>query len=75
MIKLIESGLRNKGGLILTAWRSWAVLAARQLGRLLAGGPWLAAAMLAWVAKRLSMRLRQVSARLSVLLTRLPGHT
>ena len=52
-----------------------AVLAAPQLERLLAEEPRLAAAMLAWVAKRLSMRLRQVSARLSVLLTRLPGHT
>lgn len=51
-----------------------AVLAAPQLERLLAEEPRLAAAMLAWVAKRLSMRLRQVSARLSVLLTRLPGH-
>jgi CRP-like cAMP-binding protein len=51
-----------------------AVLAAPQLERLLAEEPRLAAAMLAWVAKRLSMRLRQVSARLSVLLTRLPSH-
>ena len=50
-----------------------AVLAQPALDRLLAEEPRLAAALLAWVGKRLSLRLRQVSARLSVLLTRLPA--
>lgn len=50
-----------------------AVLPQPALDRLLADEPRLAAALLAWIAKRLSLRLRQVSARLSVLLTRLPA--
>lgn len=50
-----------------------AVLAQPALERLLADEPRLAAALLAWIGKRLSLRLRQVSARLSVLLTRLPA--
>jgi CRP/FNR family transcriptional regulator, cyclic AMP receptor protein len=50
-----------------------AVLPQISLDRLMADEPRLAAALLAWIAKRLSLRLRQVSARLSVLLTRLPA--
>jgi CRP-like cAMP-binding protein len=50
-----------------------AVLPQPALDRLLADEPRLAAALLAWIAKRLSLRLRQTSARLSVLLTRLPA--
>jgi len=50
-----------------------AVLSQPALERLLVEEPRLAAALLMWIAKRLSLRLRQVSARLSVLLTRLPS--
>jgi CRP/FNR family cyclic AMP-dependent transcriptional regulator len=50
-----------------------AVLAQPVLDRLLADEPRLAAALLSWLAKRLSLRLRQVSARVSVLLTRMPA--
>jgi hypothetical protein len=50
-----------------------AVLSQPVLERLLVEEPRPAAALLMWVAKRLSLRLRQVSARLSVLLTRLPA--
>jgi len=52
-----------------------AVLAQPTLDRLLADEPRLAAALLGWLAKRLSLRLRQVSARVSVLLSRMPAAT
>lgn len=48
-----------------------AVLTQAGLARLMAEQPGLAAVLLVWLGKRLSMRLRQVSARASVLLTRL----
>ncbi|GAA0743883.1 hypothetical protein GCM10009107_08880 [Ideonella azotifigens] len=47
-----------------------AVLASQALERMMIEEPRLAASLLAWIAKRLSLRLRQVSARLSVQLTR-----
>lgn len=47
-----------------------AVLAGQSLERMMVEEPRLAASLLAWIAKRLSLRLRQVSARLSVQLTR-----
>jgi CRP-like cAMP-binding protein len=46
------------------------VLGAGALDRMMQHEPRLAAALLAWLARRLSLRLRQVSARLSALLTR-----
>ena len=49
---------------------SVAVLPAVSLARLQAEEPKLAAALAVWIGKRLSLRLRQVSARLSVLLAR-----
>lgn len=49
-----------------------AIITQGTLARLLAEQPGLAAALLLWLGKRLSTRLRQVSARASVLLTRLP---
>ena len=47
-----------------------AVLPGQALQRMMQEEPFLAASLLAWIAKRLSLRLRQVSARLSVQLTR-----
>lgn len=52
---------------------SVAVLPAASLARLQAEEPKLAAALAVWIGKRLSLRLRQVSARLSVLLARAEG--
>lgn len=49
---------------------SLAILPSGVLGRMMQEDPFLAAALLAWISKRLSLRLRQVSARLSVQLTR-----
>lgn len=49
-----------------------AVFTQGQLARLTAEQPALAAALLTWLGKRLSLRLRQVSVRASVLLARLP---
>ena len=49
-----------------------AVITQAALARLTAEQPGLAAALLLWLGKRLSTRLRQVSSRASVLLTRLP---
>ena len=49
-----------------------AVLTQAALARLIAEQPGLAALLLVWLARRLSLRLRQVSAGASVLLTRLP---
>jgi CRP/FNR family cyclic AMP-dependent transcriptional regulator len=47
-----------------------AVLSSQSLQRMMQEEPYLAASLMAWMAKRLSLRLRQVSARLSVILTR-----
>lgn len=47
-----------------------AVLPSQALAAMMDDEPRLAAALLAWIAKRLSLRLRQVSARLSVQLAR-----
>jgi CRP/FNR family cyclic AMP-dependent transcriptional regulator len=47
-----------------------AVLSSVALERMMQEEPRLAGTVLAWIAKRLSLRLRQVSARLSVQLTR-----
>lgn len=50
-----------------------AVLPQSALDRLLADEPRLGAALMAWMARQLSQRLRQTSARLTALLTRLPA--
>jgi CRP/FNR family cyclic AMP-dependent transcriptional regulator len=47
-----------------------AVLSAQTLDRMTQDDPRLAAALLAWLGKRTSLRLRQANARLSALLTR-----
>lgn len=68
-MSLLDAGARFSACTTLTPAR-FAVLGAAALDRMLQHEPRLAAALLAWLARRLSLRLRQVSARLSALLTR-----
>jgi len=68
-MSLLDAGARFSACTTLTPAR-FAVLGAAALDRMMQHEPRLAAAMLAWLARRLSLRLRQVSARLSALLTR-----
>lgn len=73
-LSVLDGGTRLCSATALTPVQL-AVLAQPTLDRLLADEPRLAAALLGWLAKRLSLRLRQVSARVSVLLTRMPAAT
>jgi CRP/FNR family cyclic AMP-dependent transcriptional regulator len=68
-MSLLDAGARFSACTTLTAAK-FAVLGAAALDRMMQHEPRLAAALLAWLARRLSLRLRQVSARLSALLTR-----
>ena len=68
-MSLLDAGARFSACTTLTPAR-FAVLGAAALDRMMQHEPRLAAALLAWLARRLSLRLRQVSARLSALLTR-----
>ena len=68
-MSLLDAGARFSACTTLTPTK-FAVLGAAALDRMMQHEPRLAAAMLAWLARRLSLRLRQVSARLSALLTR-----
>ena len=68
-MSLLDAGARFSACTTLTPAK-FAVLGAAALDRMMQHEPRLAAAMLAWLARRLSLRLRQVSARLSALLTR-----
>ena len=68
-MSLLDAGARFSACTTLTPSR-FAVLPAAALDRMMHHEPRLAAALLAWLARRLSLRLRQVSARLSALLTR-----
>lgn len=71
-LSALEGGTRFCSCIALTPV-TLAVLAQPALERLMADEPRLAAALMTWLAKRVSLRLRQVSARLSVLLARLPA--
>lgn len=51
-----------------------AVLSAPTLARITADEPALAAALATWLARRVSLRLRQINARLSVHLTKTTAH-
>ncbi len=73
-LSVLDGGTRLCSATALTPVHL-AVLSQPTLDRLLAEEPRLAAALLGWLAKRLSLRLRQVSARVSVLLTRMPAAT
>ena len=71
-MSLLDSGMRFSVCVSLTECEI-AVLSAEALDDMMMDDPALAAsviALLAWLARRLSLRLRQVSARLSALLTR-----
>ena len=68
-MSLLDAGARFSACTTLTPAK-FAVLGASGLDRMMQHEPRLAAALLAWLARRLSLRLRQVSARLSALLTR-----
>ena len=68
-MSLLDAGARFSACQTLTPTK-FAVLGAAALDRMMQHEPRLAAALLAWLARRLSLRLRQVSARLSALLTR-----
>lgn len=68
-LSMLDGGTRFSSCSALTAV-SVGVLSATSLNRLQAEEPRLAAALAVWLGKRLSLRLRQVSARLSVLLAR-----
>ena len=68
-LSMLDGGTRLASCKALTAV-SVGVLSAHSLNRLQAEEPRLAAALAIWLGKRLSLRLRQVSARLSVLLAR-----
>ena len=68
-MSLLDAGARFSACTTLTPAK-FAVLGAAALDRMMQHEPRLAAALLAWLARRLSLRLRQVSARLSALLTR-----
>jgi hypothetical protein len=68
-MSLLDAGARFSACTTLTPAK-FAVLGATALDRMMQHEPRLAAALLAWLARRLSLRLRQVSARLSALLTR-----
>jgi CRP/FNR family transcriptional regulator, cyclic AMP receptor protein len=68
-MSLLDAGARFSACTTLTTAK-FAVLGAAALDRMMQHEPRLAAALLAWLARRLSLRLRQVSARLSALLTR-----
>jgi hypothetical protein len=68
-MSLLDAGARFSACTTLTPAK-FAVLRAPALDRMMQHEPRLAAALLAWLARRLSLRLRQVSARLSALLTR-----
>jgi CRP/FNR family transcriptional regulator, cyclic AMP receptor protein len=68
-MSLLDAGARFSACTTLTSTK-FAVLGAAALDRMMQHEPRLAAALLAWLARRLSLRLRQVSARLSALLTR-----
>ncbi|HEX7640478.1 MAG TPA: cyclic nucleotide-binding domain-containing protein [Burkholderiaceae bacterium] len=68
-MSLLDAGARFSACTTLTPAK-FAVLGAAALDRMMQHEPRMAAALLAWLARRLSLRLRQVSARLSALLTR-----
>ena len=68
-MSLLDAGARFSACTTLTPAKL-AVLRAPALDRMMQNEPRLAVALLAWLARRLSLRLRQVSARLSALLTR-----
>lgn len=68
-MSLLDAGARFSACTTLTAC-TLAVLDAQALDRLMAEEPRLAAALLASLARRLSLSLRQVSARLGALLSR-----
>jgi len=68
-MSLLDAGARFSACTTQTPAK-FAVLGAAALDRMMQHDPRLAAALLAWLARRLSLRLRQVSARLSALLTR-----
>lgn len=72
-LSMMDGGTRLSSCTALTAV-SLGVLSAMSLNRLQAEEPRLAAALSIWIGKRLSMRLRQVNARLSVLLARADAH-
>jgi CRP/FNR family transcriptional regulator, cyclic AMP receptor protein len=71
-LSVLDGGTRLSACTALTPV-TLAVLAQPALDKLLEDEPRLAAALIGWIGKRLSQRLRQTSARLSVLLTRLPA--
>lgn len=73
-LSMLDSGTRLASCHALTGV-NLAVLPAVSLNRLQAEEPRLAAALALWLGKRLSLRLRQVSARLSVLMARLEPDT
>jgi CRP-like cAMP-binding protein len=68
-MSLLDAGTRFSACTTLTP-TVVAVLDARRLDELMAHEPRLATALLASLSRRLSLRLRQVSARLSALLSR-----
>lgn len=72
-LSMMDGGTRLSSCTALTPV-SLGVLSALSLNRLQAEEPRLAAVLSIWIGKRLSMRLRQVSARLSVLLARADAH-
>ena len=67
-MSLLDAGARFSACTTLTPC-VLAVLEAHRLDELMAGEPRLALALLTSLARRLSLRLRQVSARLSALLS------
>lgn len=71
-LSVLDGGTRLSSCTALTPLHL-AVLAQPVLDKLVADEPRQAAALLSWLAKRVSLRLRQVSARMSVLLTRMPA--
>lgn len=68
-LSVLDGGTRFCSCTALTPLTA-AVLSSQALEAMMNDEPRLAAAVLAWLAKRLSLRLRQVSARLSVQLSR-----
>lgn len=67
-LALLDAGLRFSSCTALAPC-TMAVINARQLERLMQASPRLGMALMAAVARRLSLRMRQVSARLSALLS------
>lgn len=67
-MSLLDAGARFSACTTLTNTKL-AVLGAAALDRMIKHEPRLAAGLLAWLARRLSLRLRQISARLAALLT------